>query len=76
MAWSRALGAVSVMLGAGCAAAAADWPEIVLEERFAGFDRPAQLAHAGDGSGRVWAYASIIDRLSRDPTTVPVQLAR
>jgi len=23
--------------------------------------------------GRVWAYASIIDRLSRDPTTIPVQ---
>jgi glucose/arabinose dehydrogenase len=26
--------------------------------------------------GRVWAYASIIDRESRDPTTVPVQLPR
>ena len=23
--------------------------------------------------GRVWAYASVIDRLSRDPTTIPIQ---
>jgi hypothetical protein len=35
-------------------AAVAEWPQIALEERFAGFDRPVQLAHAGDGSGRLF----------------------
>jgi hypothetical protein len=76
MEWSRAFGVVSVTLVAGCAAAAADWPQIVLEERLSGFSQPVGITHAGDGSGRAWAYASIIDRLSRDPTTIPVQLSR
>ena len=54
MAWSRALGAVSVMLAAGSAAAAADWPQIVLEERLSGFNQPVGITHAGDGSGRLF----------------------
>lgn len=54
MTWGKALGVVAVALAAGCAAAAADWPEIVLEERLTGFDQPVAITHAGDGSGRLF----------------------
>ena len=49
----RTVGLV-LWLALASGAAAAEWPQIALEERFAGFDRPVQLAHAGDGSGRLF----------------------
>jgi glucose/arabinose dehydrogenase len=49
----RTLGFVVVLALAPCAAAA-EWPQIALEERLTGFERPVQLIHAGDGSGRLF----------------------
>ena len=49
----RTAGLLLVLALAHCAAAA-EWPQIAIEERFTGFDRPVQLIHAGDGSGRLF----------------------
>jgi hypothetical protein len=49
----RTAGLLLVLALTHCAAAA-EWPQIALDERFTGFDRPVQLIHAGDGSGRLF----------------------
>ncbi len=58
-------------------AAAAEWRQIfdVLEPTG---DQEAAWARVEvvTPESRAWAYASIIDRLSLDPTTIPVQEAR
>jgi len=49
----RAVGLVLV-LALASDAAAAEWPQIALEERFSSFDQPVQVTGAGDGSGRLF----------------------
>ncbi len=41
-------------IAAAVVCTAAEWPEIVLERRLDGFDKPLQVTHAGDGSGRIF----------------------
>jgi len=51
---SKALCFSAVCLLLSAVASATEWPEIDLEERWAGFSRPVQMTHAGDGSGRLF----------------------
>jgi hypothetical protein len=57
--------------------AAAEWRQVFDVLELAG-DQEAAWARVEvlSPEGRVWAYASIIDRLSRDPTTIPIQQNR
>jgi glucose/arabinose dehydrogenase len=49
-----ALCVVWALSGAVSPAAAVDWPEIELIQVHAGFSRPVEMIHAGDGSGRLF----------------------
>jgi hypothetical protein len=71
----RTIGLVLVLALAHCAAA--EWRQIFDVLASAG-DQEAAWARVEvlTPEGRVWAYASIIDRLSRDPTTIPIQATR
>jgi glucose/arabinose dehydrogenase len=51
---SKALSLLTAWVLSVSVASGAEWPEIDLEERWAGFSRPVQLIHAGDGSGRLF----------------------
>lgn len=52
--WMIALLLAGIVPGWGAGAQAAGWPAIALTEVATGLEAPAGIAHAGDGSGRVF----------------------
>jgi glucose/arabinose dehydrogenase len=50
---------VALLALAASHAAAAEWPDLELQQRFDGFVRPVAVEHAGDGTGRLFVVEQI-----------------